>query len=60
MNLNTISNIHFQFQIVGKETPDEDWVYVKISYQGKGLKHSYTDSSSIIGELGELNEQLEN
>ena len=59
MNLTTISNIHFQFQIVGKETPDEDWVYVKISYQGKGLKHSYTDPSFMIEEVGELVEWLE-
>ena len=59
MNLTTISNIHFQFQIVGKETPDEDWVYVKISYQGKGLKHSYTDASFMIEEVGELIDWLE-
>ena len=59
MNLTTISNIHFQFQIVGKETPDEDWVYVKISYQGKGLKHSYTDASFMMEEVGELVEWLE-
>jgi hypothetical protein len=59
MNLTTISNIHFQFQIVGKETPDEDWVYVKISFQGKGLKHSYTDPSFMIEEVGELIDWLE-
>jgi hypothetical protein len=59
MNLTTISNIHFQFQIVGKETPDEDWVYVKISYQGKGLKHTYTDASFMTEEVGELVEWLE-
>jgi hypothetical protein len=40
MNLTTISNIHFQFQIVGKENPDEDWVYVKMSNQRNGVKHS--------------------
>ena len=59
MNLTTISNIHFQFQIVGKETPDEDWVYVKISYQGNGVKHTYTDPSFMIEEVGELIDWLE-
>jgi hypothetical protein len=59
MVLTTINNIHFIFQIIGKETPDEDWVYVKISYQGKGLKHSYTDPSFMIEEVGELVEWLE-
>jgi hypothetical protein len=54
MNLTTINNIHFNFQIVGKETPQEDWLHVKISYQGKGLKHSYTDPSLMTDELKEL------
>jgi hypothetical protein len=59
MVLTTINNIHFIFQIIGKETPDEDWLYVKISYQGKGLKHSYTDASFMMEEVGELVEWLE-
>jgi hypothetical protein len=59
MVLTTINNIHFIFQIIGKETPDEDWLYVKISYQGKGLKHSYTDPSFMIEEVRELIEWLE-
>ena len=54
MNLTTINNIHFNFQIVGKETPQEDWLDVKISYQGNGLKHSYTDPSLMTEEIGEL------
>ena len=54
MNLTTINNIQFNFQIVGKETPQEDWLHVKISYQGNGLKHSYTDPSMMINELKEL------
>jgi len=54
MKLTTINNIHFNFQIVGKETPEEDWLHVKISYHGKGLKHSYTDPSMMINELKEL------
>ena len=59
MTLNSVYNIRFCFEIVGKETPDEDWVYVKISYQGKGLKHSYTDPSFMIEEVGELIDWLE-
>jgi hypothetical protein len=54
MNLTTINNIHFNFQIVGKETPQEDWLHVKISYQGNGLKHSYTDPAIMTNELKEL------
>lgn len=54
MTLTTINNIHFNFQIVGKEIPEEDWLHVKISYQGNGLKHSYTDPSLMIEEIGEL------
>jgi hypothetical protein len=54
MTLTTLNNIHFNFQIVGKETPQEDWLHVKISYHGKGLKHSYTDPSMMINELKEL------
>jgi hypothetical protein len=54
MNLTTINNIHFNFQIVGKETPQEDWLHVKISYQGNGLLHSYTDPSMMTNELKEL------
>lgn len=54
MKLTTINNIHFNFQIVGKETPQEEWLHVKISYHGKGLKHSYTDPSMMINELKEL------
>ena len=59
MTLNSVYNIRFCFEIVGKETPDEDWVYVKISYQGKGLKHSYTDPSFMTQEIGELIDWLE-
>jgi len=54
MNLTTINNIHFNFQIVGKETPEEEWLHVKISYQGNGLKHSYTDPAIMTEELKEL------
>jgi hypothetical protein len=54
MTLTTINNIHFLFQIIGKETPEEDWVYIKISYQGNGLKHSYTDPSFMTEEVKEL------
>ena len=59
MTLTTINNTHVMFQIIGKETPDEDWLYVKISYQGKGLKHSYTDPSLLTEELSELIDWLE-
>jgi hypothetical protein len=59
MTLSTINNIHFIFQIIGKENPDEDWLYVKISYQGKGLKHSYIDPSFLSEELSELIDWLE-
>lgn len=59
MILTTINNIHFIFQIIGKETPDEDWVYVKISYQGNGVKHTHTDPSFMTEEVGELIEWLE-
>ena len=54
MNLTTINNIHFNFQIVGKETPEEEWLHVTISYQGNGLKHSYTDPAIMTEELKEL------
>ncbi len=54
MKLTTINNIHFNFQIVGKETPEEEWLHVKISYQGNGLKHSYTDPAIMTDELKEL------
>jgi hypothetical protein len=54
MTLTTLNNINFNFQIVGKETPQEEWLHVKISYHGKGLKHSYTDPSMMINELKEL------
>lgn len=54
MNLTTINNIQFNFLIVGKETPEEDWLHVKISYQGNGLKHSYTDPAIMTEELKEL------
>lgn len=59
MTLTTINNTHVMFQIIGKETPDEDWLYVKISYQGKGMKHSYTDPSFLSEELSELIDWLE-
>lgn len=58
MNLTTIDKIHFNFQIVGKETPEEDWLHVKISYQGNGLKHSYVDPAMMTSELKELIEWL--
>lgn len=54
MNLTTINNIHFYFQIAGKVTPQEDWLHVKISYQGNELKHSYTDPAIMTDELKEL------
>jgi hypothetical protein len=54
MTLTTLNNIHFNFQILGKATPQEDWLNVKISYQGNGLKHYYTDPSMMINELKEL------
>ena len=54
MNLTTINNIHFNFQIVGKETPEEEWLHVTISYQGNGLKHLYTDPAIMTEELKEL------
>ena len=59
MTLTTINNIHFVFQIIGKESPEEDWLYVKISYQGNELKHSYTDPSFMTEEIGELIDWLE-
>lgn len=58
MNLTTTNNIHFNFLIVGKETPEEDWLHVKISYQGNGLKHSYVDPAIMTSELKELIEWL--
>ena len=59
MTLSTINSIHFTFQIIGKETPEENWLDVKISYQGNGLKHSYTDPSLLTEELSELIDWLE-
>jgi FAD/FMN-containing dehydrogenase len=59
MKLTTINNIHFNFLIVGKETPQEDWLHVKISYQGNGLKHSYTDPAIMTDELKDLIDWLE-
>lgn len=54
MTLFTINNIHFSFQIVGRETPQEDWLHVKISYRGNELNHSYTDPAMMTTELKEL------
>ena len=54
MQLLSINNIHFNFQIVGRETPQEEWLHVKISYQGNSLKHSYTDPAIMTDELKEL------
>ncbi len=58
VNLTTIDKIQFNFQIVGKETPQEEWLHVKISYQGNGLKHSYVDPAMMTSELKELIEWL--
>jgi hypothetical protein len=54
MNLTTINNIHFTFQIVGRESKLDDWLLVKISYWGNGMKHSYTDPALTMEELDEL------
>jgi hypothetical protein len=54
MTLTTLNNIHFTFQIIGRKIPNEDWLDVKVTYQGNGLKHSYTDPSMMINELKEL------
>jgi hypothetical protein len=54
MQFLSINNIKFNFQIFGKETPQEDWLHVKISYHGNGMKHSYTDPSMMTDELKEL------
>jgi hypothetical protein len=59
MNLTTINNIHFNFQIIGRESRQDDWLLVKVSYWGKGIKHSYTDPALTMEEVDELSFWLE-
>ena len=54
MNLTTINNIHFTFQIIGRESRQDDWLLVKVSYWGNGIKHSYTDPALTMEEIDEL------
>jgi hypothetical protein len=54
MNLTTINNIHFTFQIVGRESKLDDWLLVKVSYWGNGIKHSYTDPALTMEEIDKL------
>ena len=60
MNLTTINNIHFTFQIVGRESKLDDWLLVKVSYSGNGMKHSYTDPALTLEEIDDLSNWLEN
>jgi hypothetical protein len=59
MNLTTINNVHFTFQIVGRESKLDDWLLVKVSYWGNGIKHSYTDPALTMEEIDELSIWLE-
>jgi hypothetical protein len=59
MNLTTINNIHFTFQILGRESKLDDWLLVKVSYSGNGMKHSYTDPALTMEEIDELSFWLE-
>ena len=59
MNLTTINNIHFTFQIVGRESKLDDWLLIKVSYSGNGMKHSYTDPALTMEEIDELSNWFE-
>ena len=59
MTLNSVYNIRFCFEIVGRESPQDDWLLVKISYWGNGMKHSYTDPALTMEEIDELSNWFE-